>query len=94
MNIRNKVIATIYLDDGCSQDDGEASISWRPVNFDIYNELFPDLIIEAVNEWLLSKRLIVNMSYELILAHEIDRDKGGAVLGESFVVIHDELQQN
>jgi len=31
MAIRNKIKVDFYLEDGCSQEEGEVSISWQPI---------------------------------------------------------------
>ena len=90
--IRNKVIATLHLPSDCSQEDGETSIEWCPINFSIYSALFPDLITDAIDEYLDNHELKHDVLYEIVFAHVVDRDVAGAVLGESFEVIHEETQ--
>jgi hypothetical protein len=65
---------------------------WSPINFQIYSELFLDLINECCEEWLSENQLSTDVFYEVIFAHEVERDGGGAVLGESFVPISKETQ--
>ena len=90
MAIRNKIIVNFFVEDGCSQEKGEASSHWRPVNFDIYSELFPELIQLAIDEWLEDNTIRKNVVYEVIFAHVIEHDGGGADLGEYFEPIHQE----
>lgn len=91
--MRNKVIAVLYLEEDCKQEDDEVCKQWRPINFDIYSEHFQPMIMEAIDEWLSTVTLQVHRVYELILAHEIERDGGGANLGETFQVIHQESSE-
>ena len=91
MAIANKVIATVFLEDGCKQDDDEVSMHWRPINFDIYSELFPELITTSIYEWLSDRTLQINEVHELIMAHEVERDGGGAVTAEWFKVINHDI---
>ena len=93
MAIRNKIKVVFFVEDGCSQDDDEASSHWQPINFSIYNPLFPELIQIAIDEWLMNNTIEKNMAYEVIFAHFMDLDGGGAVLGESFDPIHTEREE-
>jgi len=93
MSIRNKVLVKIYLEDGCKQEDDEVSICWVPVNFLVYSNLFQELIDNAVDDWLSENKLCHGYLHELILAHEVERDGGGAITGESFEIIHHEAQE-
>ncbi|MCP5004958.1 MAG: hypothetical protein GY941_13640 [Planctomycetes bacterium] len=88
--IRNKIIVNFFIEDGCSQDEGEASSHWQPINFSIYSDLFPELIQEAIDEWLSDNTIAEHTAYEVIFAHVIDHDGGGAVLGEHFEPIYTE----
>ncbi|MCP5008301.1 MAG: hypothetical protein GY941_30860 [Planctomycetes bacterium] len=88
--IRNKIKVDFFVEDGCSQDEGEASSHWQPINFAIYSELFPELIQEAIDEWLHANTIAEHTAYEVIFAHVIEQDGGGAVLGEHFEPIYTE----
>ena len=92
MAIRNKIKVDFFLEDGCSQDEGEASTRWKPINFEIYSELFPELISLAIDEWLSENMIAKHVVYEVIFAHVVERDGGGAVLGEYFEPIYQEKQ--
>jgi len=92
MAIRNKVKVVFFVEDGCRQEDDEASAHWEPINFSIYGELFPQLIQEAIDQWLVDNTIGEHLMYEVIFAHVVDRDGGGAVLGEWFEAIHTETQ--
>jgi len=81
----------MYLEEDCKQEDDEVSISWTPINFAIYSELFTDLIQEAVNDWLNVSKLDKNKRYEVIFAHVIEHDQG-AVHTEHFDPIFVESQ--
>ena len=92
MNISNKVLVVFHLEDGCKQEEDEVGISWNPINFQIYNKLFIDLIDEACGEWLSENKLNTDFIYEVIFKHVVDRDGGGAVTCEYFEPIHVEHQ--
>ena len=92
--IRNKIRVEFFLQEGCSQEEGEVGISWSPINFAIYSSLFIDLIAEACDEWLSDNDVEVNESYEVIFAHVIEHDGGGAVVVELFEPIYVETQLN
>ena len=91
--IRNKIRVVFFLEDGCSQEEGEVGAHWTPINFAVYSDLFPELIKLAIDEWIDDNPMVVHTEYEVIFAHVIEHDGGGAVLGESFVPIHTETQQ-
>ncbi len=82
--ISNKVLVVFWLEEGCSQEEGEVQISWAPINFLIYDKLFVDMIYEAADEWLLKNKLQTEILHEVIFCHERDIDAGGACLGEWF----------
>ena len=90
MSIRNKIKVIFYLEDGCTQEADEVSSHWSPINFEIYSDLFPDLIQEAIGDWLSENTVDENYIHEVIFAHDIDYDGGGAVTGEWFVPIYHE----
>lgn len=92
-NIRNKILVTFYLEDGCNQDDDEVLTSWWLINFKIYSELFIDMINDAIQEWLSENRVEHNKTYEVIFAHVIEHDVG-AVHTEYFEPIFTETQQH
>ena len=80
---KHKVLVDLWLAAGCSQDEDEVLISWKPINFSIYSDLFQDLVYDAVNEWLSENKLRHETDYELILAH-VHEDE----VTEYFEVIH------
>lgn len=80
----NLVLVHLWLEDGCSQDDGEVSIHWKPVNFMIYSDMFPSMIYEAVAEYLSEITLLHEDLKEVLFRHVVERDGAGAVLGEWF----------
>lgn len=88
MSIRNKVLVSLFLEEGYKQEDDEVTTSWRPLNFDIYSDLFPDLIQEAVDQWLMDNTLTVNVAHEVIFAHAVVHN--GAVADEHFEPIYHE----
>ena len=90
MSIRNKIKVTFFVEDGCSQDEGEASAHWETINFSIYSELFPELIQHAIDEWLQDNVIAKHTAYEVIFAHVVEHDGGGACLGEHFEPIYQE----
>jgi hypothetical protein len=90
--IRNKIKVDFFVEYGCLQSDGEANANWQPINFSIYSELFPQLINEAIDQWLSDNTIGNNVLCEVIFAHVIERDGGGAVVGEYFEPIHTETQ--
>lgn len=89
--IRNKILVTMFLEDDCKQEDDEVSISWVPINFAIYSELFHGLINESIEEWLGNNKLKHNITHEVIFAHVIEHDMG-AVHSEYFDPIFTESQ--
>ncbi len=90
--IRNKIRVSFFLEDGCNQEAGEASAHWAPINFQIYSNLFPELIQEAIDQWLADNTITHNCSHEVIFSHVVDRDGAGAVVGEYFEPIWHESQ--
>lgn len=90
--ISNKILVRFYVEEGCSQDEGEASVEWAPINFFIYSDLFPDLIREAVDEWL-DKNIIRNGTrYEVVFAHVRELDGAGYLTSEYFEPVLEEQQ--
>ena len=92
--IRNKIKVTFFVEDGCSQKDNESSSHWKPLNFEIYSDVFVGIIKIAIDEWLSNNIIEKDVVYEVIFAHVIDRDLGGAVLDEHFEPIYTETQTN
>lgn len=90
--IRNKIRVSFFLFEGCSQEDGEVSAHWEPINFQIYSKLFPDLIQDAIDEWLADNTITHDRKHEVIFSHVVDRDGAGAVVGEYFEPIWHESQ--
>jgi hypothetical protein len=90
MSISNKILVTFFLEDGCSQEEGEVSVSWVPINFSIYSPLFHEMVDIAVGEWLSDNKLD-DLVYEVIFSHVVEFDGGGAVVGEYFEPIHTDI---
>ena len=88
--IRNKVKVIFFVEDGCYQNEGEASAHWEPINFAVYSSLFPELIQDAIDGWLEDNTIIDGVAYEVIFAHTVNRDRAGAVLDELFEPIYTE----
>ena len=89
--IRNKIKVCFFVEDGCKQEDDEASAHWEPINFQIYSSLFPELIQEAIDQWLVDNEIGSSVTHEVIFAHVVERDRGGAVVGEHFEpVLHEQ----
>lgn len=88
---KNKVLVSLWLEEGCSQADDEVTRSWSPINFSIYSDLFPDMINEAIGDWLGENTMRVETEYELILEHIREHDGGGALTDEYFTVLHTEM---
>jgi hypothetical protein len=80
----NKMLVHFWLDNDCSQEQGEVSISWKPINFMIYSPLFVGMIDEAATDWLAENKLVPETLYEVIFEHIVEHDGGGALLGEWF----------
>jgi len=89
MNIKNKVIVNLWLEDGCKQSEDEVSISWHPINFSIFSKLFQDMVYEGVDEWLSIHNLRTERRYELIMEHIIED-----ATTEHFQVIHKEIDSH
>ena len=85
---KNKILVDLWLEDGCSKEDGEVAVSWHPINFSIYSTLFPDMIQEAIDEWIADHNIAKEHHYELIFQHTVESDGGGAVSAEYFEAIH------
>lgn len=90
--IRNKILVNLYLEDGCTQEDGEVNISWLPINFAIYSDLFQELIQTSIDAWLGENEVENNFMYEVIFAHVVEHDGAGAVTSEYFEPIYHERQ--
>lgn len=93
MTIRNKISVCFFVEDGCSQAEDEASAHWEPINFKIYDDLFLDLIKEAIADWLAENEIGEGITHEVIFAHCIERDGAGAVMGEYFEPVLHERQE-
>lgn len=89
--MKNKVLVNLWRPFGCTMD--EVDVSWRPVNFDIYSNLFPEMIEEAAQEWLSENEIQYDALVEIIFVHESEMDRGGALLNEYFTPIHIEKGQ-
>lgn len=80
----NLILVYAYLESGCSQQEGEVLVSWKPINFMIYSPLFQSMAEEAAAEWLGSFTMEPEKKYEAIFMHKIESDGAGAILGEYF----------
>lgn len=89
--MKNKILVNLWLDKGCSQEDGEYYLSWNPINFSIYSELFQDIVEESVSEYLSNIKLKEETRYELIMQHIVEHDGAGTVTSEYFEVLNMEL---
>ena len=78
----NLILVHLWLEEGCSQEEKEVSMSWKPINFMIYSSLFQDMVTEAVDGYLLGISMEVEELTEVIFRHVVDMDAGGAVLEE------------
>lgn len=87
MSIRNKIRVCLYLGDDCSQEKGEVTISWEPINFMVYSDLFPEIIAISIDNWLGDNAIDNLCEYELIFEHIMVND-GGVITEEYFKVIH------
>lgn len=80
----NLILVHAFLEDGCSQAEGEIMVSWKPINFMIYSPLFQDMATEAADEWLSTFEMKVEEHYEAIFRHVVESDGAGAVHSEYF----------
>lgn len=85
--MRNLILVHAYLEDGCSQADGEVRISWKPVNFMIYSDLFQGMATDAAEEWIGSFKMKPETTYEAHFEHVVEHDGAGAVTSEYFMFI-------
>ena len=85
---KNKMLVNLWLDQGCSQKDGEVSISYAPINFLIHSPLFIDMINEAVAAWLSENEIPNEHDCELIFQHVIEHDGAGATHTEYFELLN------
>lgn len=92
MQIRNKVIVNLHLEDGCKQEDDEVTISWTPINFSIYSDLFPEIIKSSIYDWLADNEIGERYYHEVIFAHCMEYDGAGAVTSEYFEPVFHERQ--
>lgn len=88
---RNKVLVSLWLEEGCSQDEGEVQRRWHPINFSIYSTLFQDMVNQAVDNWLAENTMRTEIEYELIFQHVHEHDGGGALTDEYFEPLHVEV---
>ena len=82
--MKNIAEVHFWLESGCSQDDGEVSMMWQPLNFMIYSPLFQDMIEEFSEEWLGDNRLEVETEYRVLVEHVVEYDGAGALMAEYF----------
>ncbi len=83
----NKILATFFI----SEEDGkkeDASAYWKPINFDIYDQLLPQLIQEAIDQWIDENDITHHVIYEVIFTHVIERDGAGTVFCEYFKPVY------
>lgn len=88
--MKNKILIRFFLEEGLSQEDGEVEISWEPINFMIYSNLFQDMAYQAADEWLEENTLAKNIEYYVTFEHEVERDVY-AITGEYFNPVHVDL---
>lgn len=85
--ISNKVLVNAFL------DGGDFEYNWTPINFSIYSGLFHELVELAVDDWFEDTNIKSGYQYEIIFKHIIERDAGGAVTGEYFEPIYQEMYE-
>jgi hypothetical protein len=83
----NLILVHAYLESGCSQEEGEVSVSWKPINFMIYSPLFQGMATDAADEWLDTFKMEPETHYEAVFKHVVERDGAGAVHSEYFVPV-------
>ena len=83
----NLILVCAYLEDGCSQEDGEVLVSWKPINFMIYSPMFQGMATDAVDEWLRTFKMMPETPYEAVFMHVVESDGAGAVHSEYFVPV-------
>jgi hypothetical protein len=89
--MKNKIIVNLWLEKGCKQEDMEYNIGWKPINFDIYSDLFQEIVEESVHQWVSENPIKEEIHYELIMEHIIENDGAGTVTAEYFNVINKEI---
>jgi hypothetical protein len=80
----NLILVHAYLESGCSQEEGEVIVSWKPINFMIYSPLFQSMATDAADEWLGTFTMKPETPYEAIFKHVVESDGAGAVHSEYF----------
>ena len=89
MASKNKFIVNFWVESGNNPKE-EVDVSWKPINFEIYSDLFPDMIKEAVNNWIEEHDLNIEQQVEVIFEHIREYDGAGALMDEYFTPIHSE----
>ena len=85
----NKIIVNIFLASGHSQKDGEVEISWHPINFSLYSDLFPVMVKDSVDDYLSNNKLEFDADYEIIMSHMMEFSQDGfSVTAEWFEPIY------
>lgn len=82
LGVSNMVLVHFWRESGCALD--EVSVSWKPINFMIYSDLFPDLIMEAADGWIREQQPVEERHYEVVFDHVIEHDGHGTVTSEYF----------
>ncbi len=77
--MKNKVFVFASVERGAIDQ-----FMWRPINFDIYSNLFHDIILESVADYIGQDGY-----YELLMVHEIERDEF-TITAEYFETVHAE----
>ena len=68
----------------------EVDISWRPINFSIYSNLFAGMAEEAADQWISENDLPIEKQVEVFFEHIVEHDGAGAVMSEYFRPFHSE----
>lgn len=62
-------------------------ISWKPINFMIYSDLFQNMATESAEEWVGTIKMEHETLYEAIFKHVVEHDGAGAVHSEYFALV-------
>tara|TARA_R110000737_G_C14334487_1_gene442117 strand:- start:358 stop:636 length:279 start_codon:yes stop_codon:yes gene_type:complete len=89
--MKNKIIVNFSLEEDCSQEEGEVSIMWQPINFMIYSTVFHEIIDISIADYLSDNLIEHWAAYEVIFQHIVEHDGAGAVTSEYFEPIHSEI---
>jgi hypothetical protein len=87
--MRNKILVNVWLPQDHKQEDSEYDLRWKPINFEIYSDLFQEMVEEGVAEWVGERKLKHEVNYEIIMQHIIESD-GVSITSEYFVAIFED----